>query len=71
MLCEGDSGLLVPAGDPLALAGALRQLIEDPAQRDRLGEAARRHAEAEFHVAVMADRYEHLYRSSGSGAASG
>ena len=71
MLCEGESGLLVPAGDPLALAGALRHLIEDPAQRERLGEAGRRHAEAEFHVAVMADRYEHLYRSSRGGPAPG
>ncbi len=70
MLREGDSGLLVPAGDPRELAGALRQLIEDPARRERLGTAARSHAEAEFHVAVMADRYEHLYRSSGGGPAS-
>jgi len=71
MLRDGDSGLLVPAGDPLALAHALRRLIEDPAQRERLGAAARRRAEAEFHVEVMADRYEHLYRGPGAGCVSG
>ena len=70
MLREGDSGLLVPAGDSLALAHALRTLIEDPAQRERLGAAARRHAEAEFRVEVMADRYEQLYRGPGVGSVS-
>jgi len=69
MLRAGESGLLVPAGDPLALASALRELIEDPALRQRVGAAARRHAEAEFHVSVMADRYEHLYRGARAGRA--
>ena len=71
ILREGESGLLVPAGDPLALAGALRRLIEDPAQRERIGAAARQSAEADFHVSVMADRYEHLYRSPGGGRGAG
>jgi glycosyltransferase involved in cell wall biosynthesis len=70
MLNDGVSGLLVAPGDPLAFAHALRGLIEDPTRRERLGTAARRHAEAEFHVSVMADRYEHLYRGSGAGVVS-
>jgi glycosyltransferase involved in cell wall biosynthesis len=70
MLSDGVSGLLVPPGDALAFAHALRGLIEEPARRERLGMAARRHAEAEFHVSVMADRYEHLYRGSGAGVVS-
>ena len=35
------TGLVVPAGDPGALAGALRRLHGDPALRARLGAAAR------------------------------
>ena len=62
MLRDGDSGLLVPAGDARGFGHALRRLIEAPALREQLGAAARRHAEAEFHISVMADRYERLYR---------
>lgn len=36
-----DTGLVVPAGDAGALAGALRRLHGDPGLRRRLGEAAR------------------------------
>jgi glycosyltransferase involved in cell wall biosynthesis len=61
-LCDGESGLLVPPGDSGAIAQALRRLLEDPALRARLGAAARRRGEAEFHACVMADRYEELYR---------
>jgi glycosyltransferase involved in cell wall biosynthesis len=42
VLRDGRDALLVPAGDPQALAAALRRLGGDPALRARLGEAARR-----------------------------
>lgn len=45
------NGLLVPAEDPEALAAALQRLLDDPALRRRLGEAARRTVEAEFDAA--------------------
>jgi len=38
---HGETGIIVPEGDPAALAGALRTLIGDPALRARLGAAAR------------------------------
>jgi glycosyltransferase involved in cell wall biosynthesis len=38
---DGRNGLVVPAGDPPALAAALAGLREDPAARARLGAAAR------------------------------
>lgn len=43
---HGRDGLLVPTGDVDALTAALRELIEDPALRDRLGEQAVRSARA-------------------------
>src|SRR5262249_25222262 len=41
MVDDGVEGLLVPAGDAGALAGALARLIEDPRRRARMGEAGR------------------------------
>lgn len=44
VLTDGVDGLLVPAGDIEALAGALAELRADPARRTALGAAARRTA---------------------------
>jgi glycosyltransferase involved in cell wall biosynthesis len=41
-------GLLVPPRDSTALAGAIRELLEDPARRARLGAAARTRAVERF-----------------------
>lgn len=46
----GETGLLVPSRDHMALAAALRQLIEDKKLRRHLGEAGRRHVAANFSV---------------------
>jgi glycosyltransferase involved in cell wall biosynthesis len=59
---DGQSGLLVPPGNHVELAEALRRLIDDGALRNRLANEAQRYADAEFHIRVMADRYERLYR---------
>ncbi len=45
---DGDNGLLVPARDPAALAGALERLITDAALRVRMGMRGRERALAEF-----------------------
>ena len=37
---DGENGLLVPAGDPGALAAAIRRLLDEPGLRDRLAAAA-------------------------------
>ena len=54
-------GLLVAPGDDVALARALRRVLESPEERTRLADAALRRAQAEFTVAKMADAYERLY----------
>jgi colanic acid/amylovoran biosynthesis glycosyltransferase len=42
------TGLLSPAQNPQAIAASLRQILSNPALRQQMGEAARRHVEAEF-----------------------
>ena len=58
----GDTGRVVPPGDPQALAAALMELIKaGPAVRERLGAAARRRIESEFSLPKMVSKYEELY----------
>jgi glycosyltransferase involved in cell wall biosynthesis len=65
---DGETGVLVPPGSPLALAQALRRVIAEGDTRDRLGAAARQRFDAEYRIEVMADRYERLYFGSGADA---
>ena len=58
---EGVNGLLVPPEDPVALAGALAKLLNDPQLRKRMGEAGRKRYEASFTARQMTRRYERLY----------
>ncbi len=59
---DDESGLLVPAGDVGALAGALEALIDDKPRRRALGRVAQARARERFSAAVIVPRYEALYR---------
>ena len=48
LIADGDTGLLVPPGDPHALAAALAALIRDPARRARLGAAGEARVRRDF-----------------------
>jgi len=45
---DGETGLLVPPGDPEAFAAALRQMLGDPVLRARIGEAGKARALDKF-----------------------
>jgi glycosyltransferase involved in cell wall biosynthesis len=62
VVADGETGLLVPAGDPLALADALAQLAEDPDRAARMGEAGRERLRRQFSVEKMVGDTELLYR---------
>lgn len=55
------TGLLVPPGDPQALADALDQLIDNPAHARQLGEAGRKHVDAQFSWPVIAQQWREVY----------
>jgi glycosyltransferase involved in cell wall biosynthesis len=57
----GDAGVLVPAGDPAALAAACTALLRTPNRRRALGEAARRRALAHFTTDRVVRVYGALY----------
>ncbi len=56
-----QTGLLVPPGDPAALAERLVSLLRDPARGRQLGLAGRRRVEESFSVTAMLRQYEELY----------
>jgi glycosyltransferase involved in cell wall biosynthesis len=58
---DGVAGYVVAPDDAEAMAERVRQLLADPDRRRAMGEAGRRHVEANFSVAAMARRTEALY----------
>jgi glycosyltransferase involved in cell wall biosynthesis len=62
----GDAAIVVPEGDIASLAAALQRLIDDPVERDRLAEAARRWVLEHYTQRVVAARYYEAYRQLAS-----
>jgi glycosyltransferase involved in cell wall biosynthesis len=58
----GETGLIVPAADPSALADAIELLYRDPARRLRMGAAARALAQVGFDARTNARQVLQLYR---------
>jgi glycosyltransferase involved in cell wall biosynthesis len=59
---DGETGVLVPPGDPAALADALRPLLIDHELRRRLGRAGRERAKALFDLSAFRRAHLELYR---------
>jgi glycosyltransferase involved in cell wall biosynthesis len=49
----GPGGILVPPGDPAAIANAVSQLLNDPSRRREMGMLGRQHVEREFSIRGM------------------
>jgi glycosyltransferase involved in cell wall biosynthesis len=58
---DGETGVLVPAGDHAALALAARKLLDDLGLRERLGRAASRHVRERFAPERLLDSIQSLY----------
>jgi glycosyltransferase involved in cell wall biosynthesis len=58
----GESGVLVSPGDDEALTDAILELLNDPAEMNRLGTIARARVEERYSRAAMCRRFEAFYR---------
>lgn len=69
LLTDGTDALLVPPGDPVALAAAVCSLAEDPPFAARVGEAGRSTYEARASEAVLGGQWRALLEQvTGSGS---
>jgi glycosyltransferase involved in cell wall biosynthesis len=61
VVADGETGLLLPASDPPALAAALLRLRRANGEASRMGRAGRRRVEERFDVRRMVAQYEQMY----------
>jgi glycosyltransferase involved in cell wall biosynthesis len=64
LVVDGESGLLVPVGDPGALAGAILRLLQEPELAARLAAEARRRVRDRYSEARMVELTLGLYARS-------
>jgi starch synthase len=61
VVADGETGLLVPPGDPAALAGALNTLVGEPGRAAAMGHLGRKRAITEFGWRAIAAQTAALY----------
>jgi glycosyltransferase involved in cell wall biosynthesis len=62
IVVDGETGLLVPPGDSIALTTALKRLLTDHDLRQKMGQAGKRRAE-EFRASAIVPLVEEVYRT--------
>ena len=61
IVVPGETGILVPPGEPTALAGAIMELTRHATLRQQMGAAARARAERSFGLIPYVSAFEALY----------
>lgn len=61
LVVEGETGRLVPAHNPAALAAAIHSYVDDPDRMQAHGAAGRRQIEARFSLEAMVAAYRAVY----------
>jgi glycosyltransferase involved in cell wall biosynthesis len=61
LLVPGRTGLVSPAGDPVALAARLEEVLAQPALAEEMGAAGRREARSRLSIEGMAERLTEHY----------
>jgi glycosyltransferase involved in cell wall biosynthesis len=61
---DGENGQLVPQRDPVALATAIKQLLNDPTRREQLGKAARHKIETDLNWKTIAGGYIAVFQTA-------
>ena len=61
VVSEGETGMLVPAGDARSMAGAIIELFRNPERAERMGARARIFVVENYSMTAMIAGHEHLY----------
>jgi glycosyltransferase involved in cell wall biosynthesis len=61
VITDGETGILVPPGEPAALATGIAELLRDPAMRGRMGAAGRQRMREHFTFEAQASAYSRLF----------
>lgn len=61
VVVDGETGLLVPPGNPQALRDAIQSLLDDPVRLEHMGQMARQRV-AEFQAKAVVPRFEQVYQ---------
>ncbi len=61
VVADGETGLLVPPGDPQALRDAIQRLLDDPTTLEYMGQMARQRV-VEFQAKAVVPRFEQVYQ---------
>jgi mannosyltransferase len=62
LVVEGETGVIVPAGDAAAMQAAIARYLADPARAAAQGQAGRAHVEANFRLEGEAEKLVAIYR---------
>jgi glycosyltransferase involved in cell wall biosynthesis len=61
VVAQGETGLLVPPGDPESLAAAVVSLLEDKVRREQMGRSGKARAQERFSLDASVRHMERVY----------